>query len=297
MLRSCPFRLVRGARAIAGGLFAPTRTLLEVGTVAHWNFSRGFGIVNDDDTQQGYFVHVRDCVFADGVGTFTTLAVDQRVEFALAADTTRDDNRQKCVKVTQVGGEPLPRGPIESKFAADPAAQRRERFSCHPGEKDVVAVATKWRGSHGFVKPEGRAEIFVHVTALVDADTTALNAGDHVLVDVIANEKRRSEVDAVVGANVRVTKRAVPPVRLVGVAGVRGTVSACFGVFGFVQCSDPEHADVARIYFRVSSVRNAAGDPVTALAPGTKVTFEVVCEQHKSSASYSCRNVVVVAEP
>lgn len=106
MLRA-PSRILNHSSSACGIIAVTSCLLIQKGTVRKWIPHRGFGFIEDNLTHTQIFVHNKDLVMEPAA--FRSLHVGQHVEY----DAGEQDGRACAVRVTTVGGLPLPASDVK----------------------------------------------------------------------------------------------------------------------------------------------------------------------------------------
>ena len=197
---------------------------------------------------------------------------------------------RECLRVTSVGGEPLPSGPLGSGALGRRRHSDKTDGSYLRGRRDVQGFVTECGdGPFGFIRPTLAAtrrfrdlrfrvadlpQRPMHGTVVlfdVDSDTAPGRDGY-----VIATHLRVVHVPAVVQADARV----------IGLRDVRGTVVRFEGAHGLLQ---PKSVESGPLFVHVTGLlREQQKQPP--LAVGDDVVFDVT-EDHKKRGKARCINV------
>jgi cold shock CspA family protein len=146
--------------------FRFTPILLDTGRVDSWG-KNGYGFIRADENNSLYFVHNKNCIFANGKHeTHRSLHIGSPVEYDLVPDAgiSRSGSASGkfcCVNVTSPGGKPLPSGPMMNKFDQDPHRMMQSKLLPSSGSTNLRGrVVRIWDGGKfGWIRPFSSSEL------------------------------------------------------------------------------------------------------------------------------------------
>lgn len=193
LTRFCqPSSLVACSSLAGRGFLSFTAVLHNAGTVRSWAPGRRFGFIVDDESQRSHFAHADDCIFANKEEPNKSIQEGERVEFQLAADNRRNDGSQRCIKVSLLGGQPLPSGPHGKPDRTLPGEDPNADKNDIVGRRDVTGTVHGISRTFGFIsfKDESLKKygaIFFHASSVMPGVT--LRIGDSVVFDVVSDTR------------------------------------------------------------------------------------------------------------